>query len=199
MQSGSRSVSSITARMRYAPRALLAGGLGFAVSVLVACGGGAGLLSGGQSSTINAALDKVSSAVSAGDCGAAANAASSLTNVVASLPPTVNDTLTSNLDQGASTIAQLATKDCGTTTRTSTKTTPPPTTTSTTTTSTTTSSSTTSSTATTPTTPTTTPTTTTSATTTTPPGTTSTGTSGGAGVGGGGGGAGAGSGNGNPQ
>jgi hypothetical protein len=168
--------------MRYAPRALLAGGLGFAVSFLVACGGGAGLLSGGQSSTLNAALDKVSSAVSAGDCGAAANAASSLTNAVAGLPPTVNDTLTNNLDQGASTIAQLATKDCGTTTRTSTKTTPATTTTSTTTTSTTTSSSSTSSTPTSTTIPTTTATT--PATTTTPPGTTSTGTSGGAGIGG---------------
>jgi hypothetical protein len=187
--------------MRHAPRALLAGGLGFAVSFLVACGGGAGLLSGGQSSTLNAALDKVSSAVSARDCGAAASAAASLTNAVAGLPPTVNDTLTSNLDQGASTIAQLATKDCGTTTRTTTKPPPTTTTTSTTTTSTTTSSSTTSSTSTTPTIPTTTVTTTTPATTTTPPGTTSTGTSGGAGVGGAGGGGsgGAGSGNGNSQ
>jgi hypothetical protein len=180
--------------MRYAPRALLAGGLGFAVSFLVACGGGAGLLSGGQSSTLNAALDKVASAVSARDCGAASSAAASLTNAVAGLPPTVNDTLTSNLDQGASTIAQLATRDCGATTRTSTKTTPTSTTTSTTTTSTTTSSSTTSSTPTTPTIPTTTSTTTAPATTSTAPGTTSTGTSGGAGLGGG-----TGSGNGNSQ
>ena len=49
--------------MGYAPRALLAGGLGFAVSFLVACGGGSGLLSADQASSLNGQLDQVSSAV----------------------------------------------------------------------------------------------------------------------------------------
>ena len=49
--------------MRYAPRAILAGGLGFAVSCVAACGGGAGLLSGDQSIALSGQADAVSSAV----------------------------------------------------------------------------------------------------------------------------------------
>jgi hypothetical protein len=172
--------------MRYAPRALLAGGLGFAASLLVACGGSAGLLSTDQASTLNAALDQVSSAVQANNCGAASSAATSLTNAVQNLPSSINPTLTSDLNQGVATVQTLAARDCGRVTTTTTKTTPPTTTKSTTTTT----SSTTTTTSTTPTIPTTTTsttTTTTPATTTTATGTTSTGTSGGVGPGGGGG------------
>jgi hypothetical protein len=100
--------------MRYAPRALLAGGLGFAVSFLVACGGGAGLLSGDHASQLNAKLDRVSSAVDAGQCGAASSASASLNAAVRELPPTINRTLARNLNQGASTVADLAQQDCRT-------------------------------------------------------------------------------------
>ncbi len=181
--------------MGHAPRAILAGMLGFAVSFVAACGGGAGLLSGDQSNALRTQLDAISSAVTAGDCGAAASAARLLADDVERLPATINTTLRGNLAQGASTVAALAGRDCQTA---STATTIPPVTTSTTTSSTTTSSSTTTKTTTTPTTTTTTTSTTTtptSTTTTTTPATTSTGagttstasstsSSGGAGIGG---------------
>jgi hypothetical protein len=182
--------------MRYAPRALLAGGLGFAVSFLVACGGGSGLLSADQASSLNSQLDQVSAAVASGHCGAVTNAATGLTNAVENLPASVNSTLINNLKQGVTTVSNLAAKDCHTQITTpTTPTTPTVTTPSTTTPSTTTPS--------TPTTTTTAPPTTSTATTTTPSGTTSTGGTGGAGIGGGGGngggsgGAGTGNGNGN--
>jgi hypothetical protein len=175
--------------MRYAPRALLAGGVGFAVSLLAACGGGAGLLSGNQSLSLNSQLDSVSSAVNSGNCGTASQAVAAFAQTVTNLPVTVNPTLRTNLLQGASTVGALAQRDCrtsSTSTSTSTTTTKPETTTTTTTTpstSTHTSTSTSTTTTTTPSTSTTTP-----ATSTTTPGTTSTtGGTGGAGLGGGGG------------
>jgi hypothetical protein len=165
--------------MRYAPRAILAGGLGFAVSFVVACGGGSGLLAGNQSIALSGQADQISSAVQSGNCAAAVNASGALNRDVQSLPITVNPTLRSNLSQGASTIALLAVKDC----RRHTASTASPTTTttsSTTTTSTSTSTPTSTTTPTTTTTSTSTPTTATSATDT---GTTST-TTGGVGLGG---------------
>ncbi len=170
--------------MRYAPRALLAGGLGLAVSFLVACGGGANLLTGGEASNLNSQLDAISTAVDSGQCGAAATAVAGFGNAVSNLHTRLSPTLRQNLLQGATTVGLLAARDCHTTTPATTTTTP--TTTSTTTSSSTSSPSTTSSTSTPTTTPTT--TTTTSATTTSTPGTTSTTGSGGAGLGGGSGG-----------
>jgi len=41
-------------------RAFLAGGLGFAVSFLVACGGGNGLLTSGQAGNLNSQLASIS-------------------------------------------------------------------------------------------------------------------------------------------
>src|SRR5450755_1104884 len=119
--------------MGYGSRAVLAGGLGFAVSFVVACGGGSGLLSSDQASTLNGQLDTVSSAVLAGDCNTAASAARALSNAVADLPSTVNTTLVQNLGQGAQTVSQLASKECQTTetTPTTTTTTTTPTTTTT--------------------------------------------------------------------
>src|SRR5512142_1805615 len=98
--------------MGYAPRALLAGGLGLAASFLVACGGSSGVLSGGQANDLNAQLDRVSQAVNAGQCGAAASAASSFGNAVENLPASVNQALVGNLRQGAQTISTLAQQDC---------------------------------------------------------------------------------------
>jgi cytoskeletal protein RodZ len=164
--------------MRYAPRAILAAALGFAVSFVVACGGGSGLLSGDQSDALNSQADQVSSAVQSGNCGAAVNASVVLNGDVQTLPVTVNPTLRRNLSQGASTIAELARKDCRHhTTSTQSATTSSSTTTTSTSTSTSTST-------TTPTTTTSTSTTSTSATTPTDTGSTST-TTGGVGLGGG--------------
>lgn len=182
--------------MRYAPRAILAGVLGFAVAFVVACGGGSGLLSSDQSGALSSEADQISSAVQSGNCGAANNASQVLGSDVQTLPATVNPTLRQNLTQGASTIAQLAAKDCHQHTA-STASTPTSTTSSSTTTTSTSTSTSTSTT--TPTTTTSTSTTSTSATTPTDTGTTST-TTGGVGLGSGtttiGGGAG-GTGNGN--
>lgn len=160
--------------MRYLPRALLAGGLGFATSLIAACGGGAGLLSGNQANTLSNQLNQVSSAVAASDCGAANSASQNLVNAVSNLPSTINTNLRQDLNQGAATVSQLAAHDCRTTSTPRT----PTTTTSTATTSTPTTSSTST---------TTTPTTSTPTTTTTPATTpTTTGTTSGAGSGGGG-------------
>ncbi len=164
--------------MRYAPRAILAGGLGFAASFVVACGGGSGLLSGNQSSSLSGQLDQVSAAVQSGNCGVASNASTTLNNAVQNLPVTVNPTLRSNLSQGAATVAQLAQTNCRQ--QSTTTTTAPTTSSSTSTTSPTTSTKTTTSTATSTT---TTSTTNTTATTPTNTGTTST-TTGGAPLGG---------------
>lgn len=168
--------------MRYAPRAILAGGLGFAVSCVAACGGGAGLLSGDQSIALSGQGNEISSAVQSGNCGAAVNASRALNSDVQNLPVTVNPTLRRNLTDGAATIAQLAATDCHQheTTTTSTpsttsSTTSTPSTTTTTTPTTSTSTSTTTSSSTTP----------TSATTPTNTGTSNTDTSGGVGLGGG--------------
>ncbi len=181
--------------MRSPLRALLAGSLGLASAFLVACGGGSGLLSGRQASSLNAQLDQVSAAVSSGDCGTATDAANQFVTLVSTLPPSVNRTLVNNLKQGASTVAVLAARDCH---QTSTATTSSTTSSSTTTTTSSTPTTTTS----TPTTTTSTPTTSTSATSTTTSGTSSNGSggSGGAGLGGNGsGGTGTGNGNGNGQ
>jgi len=168
--------------MRYAPRAILAGGLGFAVSCVAACGGGAGLLSGDQSIALSGQGNEITAAVESGNCGAAINASKALNSDVQNLPVTINPTLRSNLSQGAATIAQLAATDCR---QHATTATPPPTTTSSTTSTPSTSSSTTTTTSTSSTSTTTTPTTPTTATTPTDTGTSSnTTTSGGVGLGG---------------
>jgi hypothetical protein len=168
--------SKVRARMRYAPRAVLAGVLGFATSFVVACGGGAGLLSANQASTLNDQLNQISSDVQSRNCGETDGALGSLSNEVQGLPPSVSPTLRSNLAQGVATVEQLARTNCRQSTTTKTTTTASTTTTTTTTQTSTTNTS-------------TSPTSTTStATTTTAPGTSSTG-SGGAGVGASGGGA----------
>jgi hypothetical protein len=173
--------------MRFLPRALVACGTGFAVSLLAACGGGAGLLSGDQSNSLSNQLDQVQAAVGSGNCAAAVNASRAFNDAVGNLPATINPTLRADLNQGGSTVAVLAARQCHQTTATTTPTSSTATTSSTTSTTT----PTTSTTATT--TPTTTPTTTTETQPTTT-GTTTTNPSGGGGLGGGGN-----SGNGNGQ
>jgi hypothetical protein len=169
--------------MRNLRRALLAGGLGFAVSLIASCGGGAGLLSGDQANTLNNQLNQVSADLAAGHCRAVRSDGRSLVAAVANLPSTINSTLRQDLAAGSSTVSQLAVKQCHPvsttpTTTAATTTTTAPTTTATTTT----------------TTPPPTQTHTTTTTTPTPPPTTvtTTGPSGGGGLGGGGGGGGGG-------
>jgi hypothetical protein len=191
--------------MRYAPRAILAGGLGFAVSCVAACGGGAGLLSGDQSIALSGQGNEINSAVQSGDCGAAVNASAALNKDVETLPVTINPTLRRNLVQGAETVAQLAAKDCRQHTTTPTESTPTTTSSTTTTPSTSSTTTPTTSSTSTTTTSTSTSTSTTSTSATTPTNTGTTSTTGGVGLGGGtttggasggSGGAGAGSGNG---
>src|SRR5438105_9467052 len=173
--------SKVRPRMRHAPRALLAGGLGFAASLLVACGGGGGLLTGGQSANLNSRLDSVAAAVDARHCSSASRAVVQFSNDVNDLPAGLNPTLRRNLLQGASTVGALALRECQATSSTS-STTSSTSTTSTTTTTTTPSTSSTTTGSTSTTTP---STSTTPATSTTTPGTTTTnGGTGGAGLGG---------------
>src|SRR5882762_6750056 len=108
--------------MRFLPRALVACGTGFAVSLLAACGGGAGLLSGDQANSLSNGLDQVRAAVGSGNCGAAANASQAFNNAVTNLPSTINSTLRANLSQGGSTVQQLASSQCHQTTATTTPT-----------------------------------------------------------------------------
>jgi hypothetical protein len=99
--------------MGFGSRASLAAILGFAAAFVVACGSsGNGLLSPGQSSSIASQLTAISNAVQAGHCGRAAIASHRLTNVISDLPSGVNQTLVTNLGQGASTVQELAVKDC---------------------------------------------------------------------------------------
>jgi hypothetical protein len=155
--------------MRFAPRALVAGGLGFAVSLIAACGGGgSGLLSSAQASSLSSQIQQARADFNRGDCSGATSVLAQVVQGIQNLPSSVNGTLRSNLNQGVQTVQSLVRSQCGasaTTTSTTRSTTTQAPTTSTT--------------------PTQTQTTTTStATTTTPTGTTPTGPgSGGAGFG----------------
>ncbi len=106
--------------MRHAPRALLAGGLGFAASILVACGGGSGLLSTDQAANLNNNLNQVSAALDSGQCGTATTGLASFGNAVDNLSG-VNSVAAASLKQGAATVAKLL-RRCSTQTTTTTTT-----------------------------------------------------------------------------
>jgi len=110
--------------MRFAPRVLLAGGLCLAAPLLAACGGSSGLLTGGQANNLNSQLDQISAAVTSRQCGAAQSAASAFGNAVDNLPASINQTLVGSLRQGATTVGQLALRDCQSQTTTTTTSTP---------------------------------------------------------------------------
>lgn len=166
--------------MRFLNRATCVGGLVLASTCLAACGSGGSLLSAYQANELKSQLDQVSRSLSAGQCQQAANQLSNFRSTVDGLG-SVNQTLITNLDQGAATIHQLARRECPVVTHTVKPKPPKPTTTSTPTTNSTPTTST-------PSTPTTqtTPATTTTPTTPTTPSTTGPG-SGGVGLSGGGG------------
>jgi hypothetical protein len=102
--------------MGFGSRAILAGGLGFTVAFVVACGNSTGLLSSAQKNELASNLKAVSAAVAAHNCGQAQSAASALNNSVVRLPQSVNSTLLQNLGQGAGTVSELAAQDCSPTT-----------------------------------------------------------------------------------
>jgi hypothetical protein len=91
------------------PVALLLGG---AAAFLVACGDTNGLLSPGDAGQLNNDMSGISSAVSNGDCTAAAHASARLRDDVNALPGTVDRRLLNALQDGASTVSARATRDC---------------------------------------------------------------------------------------
>jgi hypothetical protein len=104
--------------MGFANRAIVAAGLGFAISALVGCGGSGSLLSGSQAAQLNNQLSQASQDLASDQCRAAAHDITSFRNSVDSLS-SVNATLIGNLDQGASKIEELAARDCPVSTPTS--------------------------------------------------------------------------------
>jgi len=98
--------------MGFANKAIVAAGLGFAVSALAGCGGGGGhLLSSGQANELSAQLNQASTALYDDNCSAASNAIRNFSNSVNDLG-SVDQTLVANLNQGAQKIEDLASKEC---------------------------------------------------------------------------------------
>jgi len=103
--------------MGFANRAIVAAGLGFAVSALVGCGGSGSLLSGGQANQLSAQLEQASQDLASFNCRSAASDINTFRSNVNALN-SVNATLIRNLDQGAQTIQTLADRECPVYTRT---------------------------------------------------------------------------------
>jgi hypothetical protein len=95
--------------MRPALRALVAGGLGFAVSLIAACGGGSRLLSSDQANALSIRLDQVQNALNNGNCAGVAAALNKLSVEVDSVS---NESARNNLIQGVDKLQQLARQDC---------------------------------------------------------------------------------------
>ena len=95
--------------MRPALRALVAGGLGFAVSLIAACGGGSSVLSADQAGALKSQLTRLQSAVNGGDCSGVQNALSQLSAEIANVP---NSTARANLTEGFDTLQRQATSEC---------------------------------------------------------------------------------------
>lgn len=157
--------------MRQGFRAVVAGGLGFAVSLIAACGSSTGLLSADTATSLTNQLQQVSSDIQQGNCAAAHDELAKLSQDIQNLPSSVSSTFRNNLNEGLTRAQELAATQCKSPTSTTPTTTTATTTTPTTTTETTTQPTTTQTT----TTQTTPPTTTTPATTPVNPGTTTTG------------------------
>ena len=97
--------------MGFANRAIVAAGLGFAVSALVGCGSSGSLLSSDQASRLSAQLEQASVDLSSSNCRSAASDINTFRSSVDGLN-SVNATLIRNLDQGAQTIQTLADREC---------------------------------------------------------------------------------------
>lgn len=130
--------------MRQGLRALVAGGLGLAVSMIAACGSSTGLLSSSTASGLTDQLQQVSNDANHGNCAAAGDELAKVTQEIQNLPSSVSSTLRNNLDQGLTKAQELLAAQCKspatttpsttTTQTTTTQTTTQPTTTQTTTT-----------------------------------------------------------------
>jgi hypothetical protein len=95
--------------MRPALRALVAGGLGFAVSLIAACGGGSRVLSADQANALSQRLNQLQAAVNRGDCGGVLNGLSGLSTEITNVP---NATARANLTEGFDTLQRQATSEC---------------------------------------------------------------------------------------
>lgn len=95
--------------MRPALRALVAGGLGFAVSLIAACGGGSHVLSADQASALRSRLDQLQAAVNAGDCAGVVNGLNQLSAEISNVS---NATARANLTEGFDTLQRQATAEC---------------------------------------------------------------------------------------
>jgi hypothetical protein len=100
--------------MRQGLRAVVAGGLGLAVSLIAACGSSNGLLSSSTASTLTDQLQQVSTNIENGNCAAAADQLASVTQQIQRLPSSVSSTLRSNLDQGLTKAQELLAAQCKT-------------------------------------------------------------------------------------
>src|SRR5947209_7480941 len=107
-----RPVSKVRRRMRNLRRALLAVGLGLVGLFITACGGGAGLLSSDQASSLNDQLSRVSSAFSAGKCNDVRADVRGLADAVAGLPSGVKPALREDLNYTANQVVSLAVSQC---------------------------------------------------------------------------------------
>ena len=97
--------------MRFANRALSVGGLLLAVAGLSGCGSSGSLLTAGQANELKGQLSQVSQSLSARQCLQAANQITNFRSTVDGLG-SVDQTLVSNLDQGASRLSQIAARQC---------------------------------------------------------------------------------------
>jgi hypothetical protein len=101
--------------MRQGLRALVAGGLGLAVSLIAACGSSNGLLSASTANNLVGQLQQVSTDIQRGDCAAAADQLATVTQQIENLPSSVSSTLRTNLDQGLTKAQELLASQCRTT------------------------------------------------------------------------------------
>jgi len=95
--------------MRSALRALVAGGLGFAVSLIAACGGGSRVLSADQANALSSQLTRLQAAVDRGGCTDIDNALSQLSSEISNVS---NATAKANLTEGFDTLQSQAKAEC---------------------------------------------------------------------------------------
>jgi hypothetical protein len=95
--------------MRLALRAIVAGGLGFAVSLIAACGGGSSVLSADQASALSSRLDQLQAAVNSGDCSGVQTGLSQLASEISNV---ANSAARANLTEGFDTLQRQANREC---------------------------------------------------------------------------------------
>jgi hypothetical protein len=98
--------------MRQGLRALAAGALGLAVSVIAACGSNSGLLSSSDASNLSTQIEQVYADVSKDNCSAVPDDLGTLEQDFNDLPSSLNSTLRANLQQGVDKVKTLALEKC---------------------------------------------------------------------------------------